>query len=161
MDGVISDILIPKTSCSVFNSTNIAYVLRNLQIEQIVLVGQLTDQCVESAVRDAADLGFFVTVVDDACAATGVTRASAWRRLHAVCWQARRQCPPAWLRLEHAHQGSACISSPPGGALPSSKECVGATPCGAPRLSYPQRQAFDVRRAGGSSVRQWRMHLLQ
>ena len=34
-------------------------------------VGQLTDQCVESAVRDAADLGFFVTVVDDACAATG------------------------------------------------------------------------------------------
>lgn len=65
------DILIPKTSCSVFNSTNIAYVLRNLQIEQIVVVGQLTDQCVESAVRDAADLGFFVTVVDDACAATG------------------------------------------------------------------------------------------
>ena len=33
------------------------------------MIGQLTDQCVESAVRDAADLGFFVTVVDDACAA--------------------------------------------------------------------------------------------
>ena len=66
------DILIPKTSCSVFNSTNIAYVLRNLHVEQIIMVGQLTDQCVESAVRDAADLGFFVTVVDDACAATGV-----------------------------------------------------------------------------------------
>ena len=65
------DILIPKTSCSAFNSTNIAYVLRNLEIEQVVVVGQLTDQCVESAVRDAADLGFFVTVVDDACAATG------------------------------------------------------------------------------------------
>jgi len=66
------DILIPKTSCSVFNSTNIAYVLRNLHVEQVIMVGQLTDQCVESAVRDAADLGFFVTVVDDACAATGV-----------------------------------------------------------------------------------------
>jgi len=65
------DILIPKTSCSVFNSTNIAYVLRNLHVEQIIVVGQLTDQCVESAVRDAADLGFFVTVVEDACAATG------------------------------------------------------------------------------------------
>lgn len=66
------DILIPKTSCSVFTSTNIAYVLRNLQCEQLLLVGQLTDQCVESAARVAADLGFFVTVVEDACAATGM-----------------------------------------------------------------------------------------
>ena len=64
------DILIPKTSCSVFTSTNINYVLRNLQVEQIVICGQLTDQCVLSAVRDGADLGYFVTVVEDACAAT-------------------------------------------------------------------------------------------
>jgi ureidoacrylate peracid hydrolase len=63
------DIKIPKTSCSVFPSTNLQYVLRNLHTEQLVITGQLTDQCVESAVRDAADLGFFVTVVDDACAA--------------------------------------------------------------------------------------------
>ena len=63
------DILIPKTSCSVFQSTNLDYVLRNLNIEQVVVCGQLTDQCVESAVRDGADLGYFVTVVDDACAA--------------------------------------------------------------------------------------------
>jgi ureidoacrylate peracid hydrolase len=63
------DIKIPKTSCSVFASTNIHYVLRNLGIEQLIITGQLTDQCIESAVRDAADLGFFVTVVDDACAA--------------------------------------------------------------------------------------------
>ena len=33
----------------------------------MVLVGQLTDQCVESAVRDACDLGYLVTVVTDAC----------------------------------------------------------------------------------------------
>jgi nicotinamidase-related amidase len=63
------DILCPKTSCSVFQSTNIDYMLRNLQIEQLVVVGQLLDQCVESAVRDAADLGYFVTVCRDACAA--------------------------------------------------------------------------------------------
>ena len=62
------DICIPKTSCSVFQSTNINYVLRNLGVEQLVITGQLTDQCIESAVRDAADSGFFVTVVDDACA---------------------------------------------------------------------------------------------
>lgn len=64
------DILLPKTSCSVFCSTNLDYLLRNLGVEQLVIVGQLTDQCVESAVRDAADLGYFVTVTEDACAAT-------------------------------------------------------------------------------------------
>lgn len=63
------DIFVPKTSCSVFQSTNIDYILRNLQVEQLIMTGQLTDQCIMSAVRDAADLGYFVTVVDDACAA--------------------------------------------------------------------------------------------
>jgi len=63
------DICVPKTSCSVFTSTNLNYILRNLNIEQIVVCGQLTDQCVESAVRDAADLGYFVSVVEDACGA--------------------------------------------------------------------------------------------
>eukprot|EP00928_Gymnodinium_smaydae_P037136 TRINITY_DN2581_c0_g2_i3.p1 TRINITY_DN2581_c0_g2~~TRINITY_DN2581_c0_g2_i3.p1 ORF type:complete len:527 (-),score=73.02 TRINITY_DN2581_c0_g2_i3:573-2123(-) len=63
------EILIPKTSCSVFCSTNIHYVLRNLGTRYLVVCGQLTNQCVESAVRDAADHGYLVTVVDDACAA--------------------------------------------------------------------------------------------
>ena len=51
------DIVIPKTSCSVFVSTNIAYVLRCLGVRQLVVVGGLTDQCVSSAVRDACDEG--------------------------------------------------------------------------------------------------------
>jgi len=63
------DICLPKTSCSVFQSTNLDYILRNLGTEQLVVCGQLTDQCVESAVRDAADLGYLVTVVEDACGA--------------------------------------------------------------------------------------------
>jgi ureidoacrylate peracid hydrolase len=63
------DIIVPKTSCSVFQSTNLHYLLSNLGIEQLVITGQLTDQCVQSAVRDAADLGYFVTLVEDACAA--------------------------------------------------------------------------------------------
>eukprot|EP00550_Attheya_septentrionalis_P008542 CAMPEP_0198286484 /NCGR_PEP_ID=MMETSP1449-20131203/5562_1 /TAXON_ID=420275 /ORGANISM="Attheya septentrionalis, Strain CCMP2084" /LENGTH=892 /DNA_ID=CAMNT_0043984245 /DNA_START=98 /DNA_END=2776 /DNA_ORIENTATION=- len=67
------DLLIPKTSCSVFNSTNLHFVLKQLHVEQLVVCGQLTDQCVESAVRDGADLGYFVTVVEDACAATSPT----------------------------------------------------------------------------------------
>lgn len=66
---LINEIRMPKSSCSVFLSTNIKYILRNLNVEQLVLCGQITNQCVESACRDAADLGYFVTVVQDACAA--------------------------------------------------------------------------------------------
>jgi ureidoacrylate peracid hydrolase len=62
------EIVIPKTSSSVFNSTNIDYILRNLNCRNLVLCGVLTDQCVESAVRDACDLNYLVTLVPDACA---------------------------------------------------------------------------------------------
>lgn len=64
----ISDIHIPKTSSSVFNSTNIDYVLGNLGIEYLVICGIITEQCVESAIRDAADLGYLVTQIHDCCA---------------------------------------------------------------------------------------------
>lgn len=62
------EIVFPKSSSSVFISTHIDYVLRNLGVSQIVLSGLLTDQCVESAVRDACDLNYLVTLVPDACA---------------------------------------------------------------------------------------------
>lgn len=62
------EFLFPKTTSSVFNSTNIDYVLRNLEIDYLVVAGVLTDQCVESSVRDACDKGYLVTVVEDACA---------------------------------------------------------------------------------------------
>ncbi|BBK41936.1 hypothetical protein STVA_19560 [Allostella vacuolata] len=68
--GPVGDeIVIPKTSSGIFNSTNIEYVLRNLGIEFLILYGIYTDQCVESAIRDAADRGFLVTQVEDCCAA--------------------------------------------------------------------------------------------
>lgn len=62
------EIVLPKTSSSVFISTNIDYVLRNLGVRQLVIAGLVTDQCVESAVRDACDLGYLVTLATDACA---------------------------------------------------------------------------------------------
>lgn len=64
----IDDIVITKTSSGVFNSTNIEYVLRNIGIEDIIVVGFLTDQCVDMAIRDGADKGFYMTCVSDACA---------------------------------------------------------------------------------------------
>jgi nicotinamidase-related amidase len=62
------EIVLPKTSSGVFNSTNIDYVLRNLGIRSLIISGCLTDQCVDMAVRDAADRGYLVTLVGDACA---------------------------------------------------------------------------------------------
>ena len=71
LDAIVpqaDEIVLPKTSSSVFISTNIDYVLRNLGVRQLVIAGLVTDQCVESAVRDACDLGYLVTLVTDACA---------------------------------------------------------------------------------------------
>lgn len=62
------EIILPKSSSSVFVSTHIDYLLRNLGVKQQVISGLLTDQCVESAIRDACDLGYLVTQVIDACA---------------------------------------------------------------------------------------------
>lgn len=61
------EIVLPKSSSSVFMSTRIDYVLRNLGVRQLVVSGLVTDQCVESAIRDACDLGYLVTQVTDAC----------------------------------------------------------------------------------------------
>jgi nicotinamidase-related amidase len=63
-----NEIVIPKTSSSLFNSTNFEYVLRNLGVEYVMVMGILTDQCVETAVRDGCDRGFMMTLIDDACA---------------------------------------------------------------------------------------------
>jgi len=68
------EIVLPKTSSSVFISTNIDYVLRNLGVRSLIIAGVLTDQCIDSAVRDACDLGYLVTVPTDACATLSAER---------------------------------------------------------------------------------------
>lgn len=62
------EIVINKTASGVFNSTNIEYILRNLGITGLVVVGVYSNECVSTAIRDACDLGFYVTLVEDACA---------------------------------------------------------------------------------------------
>ena len=62
------EIIINKTASGVFSSTNLHYVLNNLGIESLFVVGVYTNECVETTVRDACDLGYLVTVVEDCCA---------------------------------------------------------------------------------------------
>ena len=61
------EIIINKTASGVFSSTNLHYVLKNLGIEALFVVGVYTSECVETTVRDACDLGYLVTLVDDGC----------------------------------------------------------------------------------------------
>jgi len=63
-----------KTSSSVFISTNIDYVLRNLGVRSLIVAGMMTDQCVESAVRNACDLGYLVTLLTNACVTESAER---------------------------------------------------------------------------------------
>jgi len=81
------EILIPKTSSGVFNSTNIDYILKNLGIKYLVVTGVLTDQCVDMTVRDAADRGYLVTCVSDACASiTEERHEAALKAFGGYCW---------------------------------------------------------------------------
>lgn len=83
------EIVLPKTSSGVFNSTNIDYVLRNLGVRFLIVAGIVTDQCVDMAVRDAADRGYLVTCVDDSCATyTEERHRAALRAFGGYCWTA-------------------------------------------------------------------------
>jgi biuret amidohydrolase len=81
------EIVLPKTSSGVFNSTNIDYVLRNLNIRYLIIAGVITDQCVDMAVRDAADRGYFVSLPEDASATYSDERhRAALRAFGGYCW---------------------------------------------------------------------------
>lgn len=71
---ICDEIRLPKTASGVFNATNIEYILRNLGVERLAICGVMTDQCVESAVRDACDRGFLVSLLEDACATLSAER---------------------------------------------------------------------------------------
>jgi nicotinamidase-related amidase len=65
--------VIGKHHANSFRDTKLLGVLRELGVTRVVIVGMQTHMCVEAAVRAAADLGFEVTVVSDACATRDLT----------------------------------------------------------------------------------------
>ncbi|MBK1691714.1 cysteine hydrolase family protein [Ectothiorhodospira mobilis] len=62
------EIVINKTASGVFTATNLEYVLRNLGVTALFIVGVYSNECVSTAIRDACDLGFYVTLIEDGCA---------------------------------------------------------------------------------------------
>ncbi len=65
------EIVINKTASGVFTSSNLFYVLKNLEIDSLWVTGVYTEECISTTVRDASDLGFLVTLIEDGC--TSVT----------------------------------------------------------------------------------------
>lgn len=66
------ELVFPKTNGGAFSGTNLDFVLRNMDIESIIVMGFLTDQCVLATTIHGGDLGYDVLLVEDAC--TGTTR---------------------------------------------------------------------------------------
>ena len=60
------DIVLDRTRMSVFNGTEIDTMLRNLGVTDLLVVGAWTNMAVEHTIRDAADHGYTVTIVEDA-----------------------------------------------------------------------------------------------
>ncbi|MCP8615915.1 cysteine hydrolase family protein [Salirhabdus salicampi] len=63
-----NEFVLDKNSSGAFNSTAIDQLLRNVGAEFLVIGGILTNNCVETTARDAADRGYNVALVEDGCA---------------------------------------------------------------------------------------------
>ena len=61
------DLVLHKISSGPVNSTKIDQILHNLGITTLFVTGLTTDVCVAQTAREAADRGFQVIVVEDAC----------------------------------------------------------------------------------------------
>ncbi|QEY31534.1 cysteine hydrolase [Synechococcus sp. RSCCF101] len=71
------ELVLPKSSSSPFSSTTLDYLLRNIGIEVLIVAGLLTDQCIDHTVKDAADRGYRVICLHDACMAESLQRHQA------------------------------------------------------------------------------------
>jgi nicotinamidase-related amidase len=60
--------IVVKHYANAFRGTDLAALLKNAGVKTLVVSGMQTHMCVEAATRHAADLGYEVILVDDACA---------------------------------------------------------------------------------------------
>jgi biuret amidohydrolase len=64
------DHIVRKTTVGAFSSTNLDHLLRSLGRQDLYFTGVSTNMCVDTTAREAADRGYAVTMVGDACATT-------------------------------------------------------------------------------------------
>ena len=64
------ELVLAKTNGGAFTGTNLDFLLRNMDIDSVIIMGFLTDQCVLATAVYAGDVGYDVLLVSDACAGT-------------------------------------------------------------------------------------------
>lgn len=62
------DRIVLKTRYSAFDHTPLVLLLRDLQVDRLLLAGGATERCVVQTAIDARELEFKVTILTDACA---------------------------------------------------------------------------------------------
>ena len=63
-----NELVIEKSFPNSFRATNLKEELQKRAIKNLVVAGMMTHMCVDASVRQAADLGYKVTLLGDACA---------------------------------------------------------------------------------------------
>jgi nicotinamidase-related amidase len=96
--------IVEKNFPNAFRNTPLKEMLEKHQIKQLVVAGMMTHMCVDASVRQAADLGYKVTLLADACA----TRAQSYggesvpaRQVHAAFLAALNGF---YAKVIHAHE---------------------------------------------------------
>ena len=60
-----TDIVLEKSTASIFIGTNFEYMMRNRNINTLIFTGIATEMGIESSARDASNRGFYPVVVSD------------------------------------------------------------------------------------------------
>ena len=60
-----TDIVLEKSTASIFMGTNFEYMMRNRNINTLIFTGIATEMGIESSARDASNRGFYPVVVSD------------------------------------------------------------------------------------------------
>ncbi len=69
LSPLTGELVLSKTTSSAFLSTDLHNILRYQKKDCLVICGAWLCSCVESTIRDGRDLGYYVTLAEDACIA--------------------------------------------------------------------------------------------
>ena len=67
-----AETVVEKTRPNSFVGTKLEQLLKEEQIEHLIICGAMSQMCVDATVRAGVDLGYEVTIAHDACAAANV-----------------------------------------------------------------------------------------
>ena len=70
LEPIDGEFRLRKTSIGAFASTGIDHLMRSMGWESLFMAGVSTNMCVETTAREAADRGYNVTLMEDACGST-------------------------------------------------------------------------------------------